>query len=198
MEVVMGLKPTLPGTLMSGLPIEDKAVPDYTKALLDYLKMTHKEVLELARQSATEHEGHDVGRAEGLAVGDLVAMRRTGEDKPGGRTRFVSRVRDEIYVVSHVLGKNTYSLRTLLGNKDPLISYGTNKYHGDLLVKLNMPILEDIAVGRLLRYTTNGDDWFEARVRAVALDGRVYLERTDNVACRVWADLTRMRYKWVT
>ena len=107
-------------------------------------------------------------------------------------------MRDEIFVIDQPLGQNTFSLRTLLGNKDPLLSYGTNKYHAERLVKIEMPVMDDQSVGRLLQYTVNGDDWFEAKVRAISLDGRVYLERTDNPSNRVWADLTRMRYKWMS
>ena len=68
-----------------------------------------------------------------------MAVRRDGRDAPHRRARFDSRVRGEIYIVSDVLGQNTYSLKTLLGNKDKLTSYGSNKHHGDRLVKLSMP-----------------------------------------------------------
>ena len=198
MEVVTGLQPKLPGTLVAGLPVQETGVSDYVEGLLKYLEVTHKEIVELARESAVKHEGHDAGRAEGLRKGDLVVIRQAGESQPRGRTRFEPRVRDEIYVISEPLGENTFSLRTLLGNRDPLLQYGSNKYHADRLVKVEMPVLEETSVGRVLQYTTNGDDWFEAKVRALSLDGRVYLERTDNPVNRVWADLTRMRYKWVT
>ena len=198
MEVVTGLKPKLPGTLVAGLPVQEQGVSDYIEGLLKYLEVTHKEVFELARESAVEHEGRDAGRAEGLKKGDLVALRQAGEAEPRGRTRFTPRVRDELYVISEPLGQNTFSLRTLLGNRDPLLSYGTNKYHADRLVKIEMPVLDDSSVGRTLEYTTDGDTWFEAKVKSLALDGRVYLERTDNPVNRVWADLMRMRYRWTT
>ena len=38
----------------------------------------------------------------------------------------------------------------------------------------------------------------EPLVRDMAIDGRVYLERLDNPAHRVWVDLTSMRYRWET
>ena len=198
MEVVTGLKPKLPGILAAGLSVQEQGVSDYIEGLLKYLEVTHKEVFELARESAVEHEGRDAGRAEGLKKGDLVALRQAGEAEPRGRTRFTPRVRDELYVISEPLGQNTFSLRTLLGNRDPLLSYGTNKYHADRLVKIEMPVLDDSSVGRTLEYTTDGDTWFEAKVKSLALDGRVYLERTDNPVNRVWADLTRMRYRWTS
>merc|ERR1712079_874260 len=62
MEVVMGIKPQLPATVQSRLPVEEIGVGDYVKHLLDYLEVTHREVLELARERAVEHEGKDAGR----------------------------------------------------------------------------------------------------------------------------------------
>ena len=198
MEIVTGLKPQLPATLTASLPIQEVGTSEYVEELLKYLAMTHKEVLQLAREAAVGHEGKDPGSLEGFAKGDLVAVRKDGESAPHGRTRFDSKVRSEVYVISDILGQNTYSLRTLLGNKDYLTSYGSNKHHGDRLVKLNMPTTDSTSVGRTIQYTTDGDTWYEALINAVALDGRVYLSRTDNPSKRVWADLTAMRYRWMT
>ena len=198
MEVVTGLKPALPVTLMAEMPLADIEVPDYADKLLKYLAETHKEVVQLAREAAVEHEGKDAGGVRGLSKGDLVSVRRDGRDAPQGRTRFDSRVRGEIYVVSNVLGQNTYSRKTLLGNKDKLTANGSNKHHGDRLVKLNMPTTDSSFVGRVLEYTTDGDTWWRANVKAVALDGRVYLERVDNPVKRVWANLTEMKYRWIS
>ena len=198
MEIVTGLKPQLPATLTANLPIQEVGTSEYVEELLKYLAVTHKEVLQLAREAAVEHEGKDPGRLEGFAKGDLVAVRKEGEAAPRGRARFDSKVRGEVYVITDVLGANTYSLKTLLGNQDYLTSYGANRHHGDRLVKLHMPTTESTSVGRMIQYTTDGDTWYEATVNAVAMDGRVYLSRTDNPAKRVWADLTAMRYKWMT
>ena len=190
------VKPKLPGILAAGLSVQEQGVSDYI--VLKYLEVTHEEVIELARESAVGPEGQDVGRAKGLRKGDLVALRQAGEAEPRGRTRCTPRARDELYVISEPLGQNTFSLRTLLGNRDPLLSYGSNKYHADRLVKIEMPVLDDSSVERTLEYTTEEDTWFEAEVRSLALDDRVYMERMNNPVNRVWADLTRMRYRWTS
>ena len=44
MEVVMGIKPQLPATIQSRLPVEDIGATDYVRSLLDYLETTHREV----------------------------------------------------------------------------------------------------------------------------------------------------------
>ena len=59
MEVVMGIKPQLPATVQSRLPVEEIGATEYVRNLLDYLAVTHREVLELARERAVEHEGKD-------------------------------------------------------------------------------------------------------------------------------------------
>ena len=38
MEVVMGIKPQLPATVQSRLPVEEIGATEYVRALLDYLE----------------------------------------------------------------------------------------------------------------------------------------------------------------
>ena len=198
MEVVLGLKPQLPGTLMAGLPVAHVGVSDYAKALLEYLAVTHREVMELARESAVEHEGRDKGRVEGLSRGDLVLLRERGEGRePTGARKFDSRVSGEIYWVAAKMGENTYRLATLLGTRDSRLEK-TNKFHADRLVKIDLPVMESSSVGREIEYTNNGDEWFRAKIINMAIDGRVYLQRQDNPVDRTWVDLSRLRYRWAS
>ena len=57
MEVVTGLKPAVPVTLLADIPLADVSVSDYAEKLLKYLAETHKEVVQLAREASVEHEG---------------------------------------------------------------------------------------------------------------------------------------------
>ena len=196
MEVVVGIKPQLPATVQARLPVEDIGVKDYVKHLFDYLDVTHREVLELSRQSAVEHEGKDAGKVARLQRGDVVKVVQKGEHAPKGSKKFESRVTNELYYIAEVMGQNTYRLQTLLGNQDPLLTQGANKFHADRLIKVELPLLQNNAVGRVLAYTVNGDDWIRAKVRDVSIDGRVYLEREDDPASRAWVDITQMRYRW--
>ena len=192
----MGIKPQLPATVQARLPVEDVGVKDYVKHLFDYLDVTHREVLELSRQSAVEHEGKDAGKVARLQRGDVVKVVQKGEHAPKGSKKFESRVTNELYYIAEVMGQNTYRLQTLLGNQDPLLTQGANKFHADRLIKVELPLLQHNAVGRVLAYTVNGDDWIRAKVRDVSIDGRVYLEREDDPASRAWVDITQMRYRW--
>ena len=170
--------------------MEDVGPTEYVKDLLDYLEVTHREVVELSRQRAVEHEGKDAGRVATLKRGDLVKVVQKGEHAPKGSKKFNSRVLDELYYIAEVMGQNTYRLQTLLGNQDPLLTQGANKFHADRLIKVDLPLMQTSAGGRTLAYTVNGDDWARAKVRDVSIDGRVYLERDDDPASRAWVDLS--------
>ena len=78
------------------------------------------------------------------------------------------------------------------------MTQGANKFPAERLIKVDLPLLQTNAVGRVLAYTVNGDDWVRATVRDVSIDGRVYLEREDNPASRAWVDITQLRYRWET
>ena len=95
-----------------------------------------------------------------------------------------------MYYVAEVMGQNTYRLQTLLGNQDPLLTHGANKFHADRLVKVELPIVQTNAVGKVIAYTVNGEDWVRAKVIDVSIDGRIYLQREDDPSFRTWVDLT--------
>ena len=64
-----------------------------------------------------------------------------------------------MYYISEVMGQNAYRLQTLLGNRDPLLIHGANKFHADRLVKVELPLVQNNAVGKVIAYTVNGEDW---------------------------------------
>ena len=160
------------------------------------MEVTHREVLELSRERAVDHEGKDAGRVTTLKRGDLVKVVQKGDNAPKGSKKFNPRVTKELYYIAEVMGQNTYRLQTLLGNQDPLLTHGANKFHADRLIKVEMPLLQHHAVGRMLSYTVNGDDWVRAKVMDVSIDGRVYLQREDGPSSRAWVDITQLRYRW--
>ena len=198
MEVVMGIKPQLPATVQSRLPVEEVGATEYVRKLLDYLETTHREVLELSRERAVEHEGKDAGRVATLKRGDLVKVVQKGDHAPKGSNKFNSRVTDELYYIAEVMGQNTYRLQTLLGNQDPLLTKGANKFHADRLVKVELPLIQTNAVGKVIAYIVNGEDWVRAKVVDVSIDARIYLQREDDPSSRTWVDPTHMRYRWET
>ena len=104
MEVVMGIQPELPATLRAGLNVQDMNTTDYMHDLVKYLKETHKRVRALAAELEIEKEGRDDGApgARGLAVGDLVALKKG--KKPHGTSRFGRSCDGNIYRIRDVLG----------------------------------------------------------------------------------------------
>ena len=74
--------------------------------------------------------------------------------------------------------------------------HGANKFHADRLVKVELPLVQTNAVGKVIAYTVNGEDWVRAKVVDVSIDGRIYLQREDDPSLRMWVDLTQMRYRW--
>ena len=143
MEVVMGIKPQLPATVQTRLPVSEVGATDYVRSLLDYLEVTHREIVEMSRERAVEHEGRDAGRVATLKRGDLVKVVQKGEHAPKGSKKFNSRVTDELYYIAEVMGQNTYRLQTLLGNRDPLLTQGANTFHADRLIKVELPLMQN-------------------------------------------------------
>ena len=198
MEVVMGLKPQLPATLSQGLPVEHMGVSDYVVALLEDLMRGYREILELGREENVTHEGEDSGRLEGLNPGDTVMVRKAGKAKPHGAGRFETRVPDEVVMVDKVLGANTYSLKPLIDGERSFLDGTINRFHGERLVKVDLPEIGLVEGPRRIEFTTNGDDWEKARLVKVALDGRVLLEKETDPGRPVWTDLSRLRYRWIS
>ena len=79
MEVGTGLKPKMPGTLQTRLPVEESGVRGYVKYLLSYLEVTHREVFEMQRRSIMK--GRDKGRSAVLKRGDLAPVWERGEGR---------------------------------------------------------------------------------------------------------------------
>ena len=73
-----------------------------------------------------------------------------------------------------------------------------NSFHGERLVKVELPGLGLVEGPRRVEYTTNGEDWEKAKLVKVALDGRVLLEHEADPSRPVWTDLSRLRYRWVS
>ena len=79
-----------------------------------------------------------------------------------------------------------------------MLTHGANKFHADRLVKVELPLIQTNAVGKVIAYTVNGDDWVRAKVIDVSIDGRMYLQREDDPSSRTWVDVTQLRYRWET
>ena len=202
MQIVMGINPTMPATLRTGLITEAVSAETYSKELLRYLHETHKRVKQYAEQLGFEKEGTDKGDpgATPLAVGDLVLLKT--ENRRKGEERFRRRTDGEIYRISAVVGQNTYALGKLTTGAPPNTSpIFANRYPADRLIKLDMPELElEVPEGtpqRIEIYDDTTAQWRGATTERWAVDGRVSLRFDDNDEECLWLDLTKCRYRWL-
>ena len=182
--------------------VEQIDVHEYVLRLMDYLKRTYQQVKEHAEKVLVDKEGLDRGApgARGLAVGDLVALKKTA--KPSGAGRFGWTTDGIIYRITAVLGENTYEIRKLGSDESPVTrSEFANRFPADRLVKLDMPEWEQPAETgspqKVELYCDAEAVWREAVVERWAIDGRVYLRFADTPAEGIWLDLTKCRYRWL-
>lgn len=203
MEVVMGIQPELPATLRAGLMVEAIGVSEYVQMLMDHLKETHRKVRECAAAAGLEREGEDEGDrgATGLMVGDLVALKRSGADKPVGSKRFQWSTDGRIYKIKEVLGENTYSLLGLLDDAEPVSGNTRNRFSAERLVKLDLPEYQpDVGADRpkaLEIYDDASGDWIKGKVEKLAVDGRTLIRLEGDPETSEWMDLTKCRYRWL-
>ena len=134
-------------------------------------------------------------------VGDMVAVKRGGDDVPRGSSRFKWTTDGKIYKICGVLGENTYKLESLTGMDEPVSEFVQNRFSADRLVKLDMPELESTQEGspRILEiYDEEVGDWVRGRVEKLAVDGRTMIRFDSSSKLAQWIDLTRCRYRWLT
>ena len=201
-EVVMGVKPKLPQTLLASLPVESVSVDDYVKSLLQYLVYTHHEVHKKAKELAEATEGAQRGVGHAYAVGDIVLRRRAPDDQPRGKTRFDSRTDGHLYRIHAVRGKNTYELeridgKLVLGNNNQ-----PSRISSDMLVYLDMPefdfdVGEDQPKRLELQDKKDHNLWHKATFEKFLCDGRAMLRYDKRPNAPMPTDLTKERYRWL-
>ena len=203
MEVVMGVKPRLPQTITSQLPVRAVGIDQYVKDLVQALGDTWRCVRDVGREIAQAREGTASGSGgELLERGDLALRIATGTERPRGSERFQDRYDGAIYRVRRVVGAKTYILETL--NGDALCDdLGNEKrISGEELVKCALPELElglDEQQPRRLEVQSKQDHnlWEKATVDGLSPDGRVFLRYDKAPRNRVLTDLTELAYRWL-
>ena len=93
-EVVTGLKPRLPQTMYTGIPVEERGVNEYVRDLLTHLQEVHSSVQRTSLQAIERDETTLAGRINSeLFVGDPVLLKREATVRREGPTRFQSQTR---------------------------------------------------------------------------------------------------------
>ena len=84
---------------------------------------------------------------------------------------------------------------------DPVarIPFRGNKLNAERLVKLDMPELElhPDQANVIEVHQGDSDTWRRAVIEKFSVDGRCRLRWSDDQALTEWADLSRLRYRWV-
>ena len=76
-EVVTGLKPRFPRSILGGVPGEERSVDSYVKDLMEHLKEVHSSVQRTALETIERDEASMAGHlSQELEVGDPVLVRR--------------------------------------------------------------------------------------------------------------------------
>ena len=170
--------------------------------LLGYLQDTHAHVREIAKRKMKEDQ-QEVTSAHGgkLQVGDLVAVKQSGKDRPVGSNRFGWRTDGEFYRIREDLGQNTFTLNNLLGVEDGPGGEMRNKYSADRLIKLDMPEFDvesyNGAPSRLEIFDDQTSEWQPGQVEKMSVDGRMLIRFDSSDGMTQWMDLTRCRYRWL-
>jgi len=122
-EVVTGLKPRFPRSIIGAIPVEEQTIAKYVKDLVESLKEVHSSVQRATLASIERDESTMAGHLSSeLTVGDAVLVRREATAERKGPTRFQSRVYDGIYVISKKISPSTFVVEDLV-DKDVVPSF---------------------------------------------------------------------------
>ena len=75
-EVVTGLRPKLPTTLVGKFPVREITVDEYVEGLLDHLRLTYTRVKQLQSDAVEESGMQAPGSLERERRGGVLVMRR--------------------------------------------------------------------------------------------------------------------------
>jgi hypothetical protein len=198
-EVVTGLKPRFPRTLLGSVPVEERTVDAYVKDLLEHLQEVHASVQRTTLETIQRDEASMAGHLSAeLEVGDPVLVRREATAERAGPTRFQSRVYDGIYVIKKKVSPTTYVVEDLVDKE--YVPKFIQPLHAERLVRLDMPELglEPGQPRRLEMRESPTSPWNVYTLERFGADGRVRLALQDGAAqTRKWVDLTKCEYRWL-
>ena len=173
-EVVTGLKPRLPQTMYTGIPVEERGVNEYVKDLITHLNEVHSSVQRTTLQAIERDESTLAGRINSeLFVGDPVLVKREATVRREGPTRFRTRVYEGVYVIVRKVSPGTFVVGDLV-DKDYVCPF-KQPVSAERLVKLDMPELE-LEPGqprRLELRETLQDDWGQYTIEKFGADSLV-------------------------
>lgn len=199
-EIVLGIKPKLPQSLLGGHSVLDQSTDDYVDKLVKHFREVYAEL----ERKFKEHEEDIMGRGSGaqsaqIKLGDLVLLRREPSVKREGALRFQERVHPDIFRVVGG-GHPTFHLQTVGNPEKPVPCKQPVSCVN--LIRLDMPELElNPDQPREIEILPAGADvvtgWVKYRIERYSVDGSVKARNVERPAKVEWYDLSRERYRWV-
>ena len=198
-EVVTGLKPRFPRTVLGSVPVAEQSINAYVNDMMKHLREVHSSVQRVTLGTIERDEASMAGHlSQELQVGDPVLVRREATAVREGPTRFQSRVYDGIYVIKRKISPSTFVVEDLV-DKEHAPAFNT-RLHAERLVRLDMPELELSAdqPRRLELREKESDQWTEYTIDRFGADGRVRLKlEGGGTQTRRWIDLSKCEYRWL-
>ena len=193
-EVVTGLKPRMPASMVTGVPVEARTVNAYVEDLMEHLKGVYDTVQKVTAEAIAKDEHSLEGRiGYELEVGDAVLVKYPGNRD--GPERFRQRTYDGIFVVKRKVSPSAFIVEDIVDKTMP-ISF-RQPVNAERLIKLDMPELE-LRPGqpkRLEMREKETQPWNVYEIERFGVDGRVNLRLPGGDAR--WVDLTRCEYRWL-
>ena len=196
-EVVTGLRPKYPESLRAGHMVESLDVDTYANRCQIFFKETYAEVDRIRADAAEDIEGSGAGGVHAeLEVGNIVLLRKPFDSKATVPKRFQPKVYPYPYRIKRAIGRQTFTLESLIADDKPLPFI--QPVHAERLVLLDMPELglDPDQKRRLDLHEPTTDTWDPFHVERFSLDGRVKIRSIDRPMLVEWIDLSTRRYRW--
>jgi hypothetical protein len=198
-EVVTGLKPRFPRSILGAVPVMERTIDGCVKDLMEHLKEVHSSVQWTVLAAIEREEATMAGHlSQELEVGDPVLVRRESTAERKGPTRFQSRVYDGIFVIKRKVSPTTFVVEDLVDKE--YVPKFLQPLHAERLVRLDMSELglEPGQPRRLEMRESSDEPWNTYILERFGADGRVRLLLQGGAAeTRKWVDLTKCEYRWL-
>lgn len=204
LEVIIGLKPTRPQSLVKGEMVFHQTEEEYIKWMLSFFpKMwddVHRAQQAQDERQELEMEGSNTRR---VVVGDLVAVKRytppraqADRQDGGGSARFDERCYPDVYRVNAELDHNTFTVE-FANDRNVQLPF-QNKLSADRLVLLDMPeFTVDPNQNRSIEILTPKNEWRRATIQKYGVDGKIQFHYVSEPSKLQWEDPTNLHYRWI-
>ena len=211
-QIVTGLQPKLPRTLIGDGRVVSIGSDEYVVKLLEYLRGCYRSVFNQTKalREADEMTGELRGSPTAeLQVGDLVVIRFDSANRPKGTKRFQSKVRPDYWRIKTKISPHAFKL---CNADDESIEHPFSQ-NAEHLVKIELPELDfDRTRRRVVEVSNQATGrWDRFRIEKFSVDGRCFVRKLtpkpgahfilteyDEAPHGEWMDLSKHIYRWIS